>query len=155
MSGTYLYDAATTNLLAGMTLDADGTITGTAVQVNWPGPVRALLTIDDPAAADDATFQVTIQGCETSDFTTSDVRTFVVSPTYTEAAANTAVAQQPFEFDFVCDSQYVRAVVVMLDGTNGDYAGSTLVLAPPHYQQGWARGDSIGYVGQSSAAPLA
>jgi hypothetical protein len=155
MAGTYLHDAAAVNLLSGMTLDADGTINGTAAQVNWPGDVRAFLTIDDPAAADDATFQVSIQGCETSDFTTSDVRTLGSYPTIGEAAGNTAVLEQPFELALHVDSQYVRAVVVMLDGTNGDYAGSTLYLEPQHSHQVWARGDSIGNVDQPSSAPLA
>lgn len=156
MAGTYILDANAPNLLAGMTLDADGTIAGTAVQVDAPGSVQARLTIDDPDAANDATIQVTIQGCETENFTTSDVRTLYAFPTIGEAAGNTAVAEQPFESPaFDCDAKYIRAVAVMLDGTNGDYAGSTLYLVPPYYGKVWARGDSIGNTSQASAAPLA
>lgn len=153
MSGSQMFDALTPNLLSGMTLDADGTIEGTAVQVNAPGQVRFLLTL--PNTANDAEIQVQIQGCETSDFSTSDVRNFGGYPNVTDAAAQTAAAQLPFEYDTYIDSTYIRAHVIMLDGTNGDFVGATLYMVPEHYHRIWPRGDSIGNVDQGSAAPLA
>ena len=121
--GTLMTDALATNLLAGLDLDADDNYWGTALQVDYPGMVSAHLTLPDPNAADDATIEVQLIGCETSDFSTAPVIPIASFGLLGEAAHNTAVAagQSKYVLRTYIDHKYVAARAVVIDGTNGDW----------------------------------
>jgi hypothetical protein len=121
--GTYVRDALETDLLSGVDLATDGSDTGDAVEVTWPGHVQLLLETGTVSG----TNIVIVQGCETSDFATADVvrlgRIDVVATDDDKLLA----------FETNVDARYVRAVVTI--GTGGDMTGTTLKVVPPDYQR--------------------
>lgn len=123
MSGTFISEATETNLLASLDLDADDNYYGTALQVNAPGYVSFHLVLPDPAAADDATIEVQIIGCETSDFSTSPVVPIVAFPKIYEALHNTSIAagQTSYRLETYVGHTYIKARCEVIDGTNGDW----------------------------------
>lgn len=123
MPGTHVRDALETDLLDGVDLATDGSDTGDAVEILWPGDVQFILETGTVSG----TNNVVIQGCETSDFTTADV----VRLGRIDVVANDDDATLGFE-TFV-DARYVRAVVTI--GTSGDMTGSTLKVVPKHYKR--------------------
>jgi hypothetical protein len=141
MTGFNILDATETNLLAGVALDADGNDEGTALRVNAPGYVSFHLVLPDPAAADDATIQVQIEGCETSDFSTDPVVPIAAFPTILEAAHNTAVAagQTSYRLETYVGHTFIRSRSIVIDGTNGDWNvgdAATLYMRPATYRRG-------------------
>jgi hypothetical protein len=143
MSGTFILDATETNLLASLDLDADDNYYGTALKVNAPGLVQFDLTLPDPAAADDATIEVQIIGCETADFSTGPVVPIAAFPKIYEALHNTSVtAGQAYYALVTCvDFTYIKARCEVIDGTNGDWNVTelaTLYMRPWAYKRGQA-----------------
>lgn len=138
--GTYMTDDDEVNLLAGLDLDADDNYWGTAHQCDYPGPVSFTLTLPDPAAADDATIEVQIIGCETADFSTAPVIPIASFGLLGEAAHNVAVTagQASYVLRTFVDHKYVAARAVVIDGTNGDWNvgdAATLYMRPFVYHQ--------------------
>lgn len=162
MTGTYFYDANNTEFLAGTDTDPDlaadaatAQVTG-AVEVGWPGYVRFLLTVVDPDASNDASLRVTMQGCETSDFSTSDVVIIGAFGLLDEASlvtdgATTTVGVQYELGPIYVDARFVRASVEVVDGTDGDFTGSTLYMVPATYDLGNGHMDSTSNPAQPSA----
>lgn len=121
MPGTYVRDALATDLLDGVDLETDGTDTGAAVEVGWPGHVQFVLETGTVNGAN----SVALEGCETSDFTTADV----VRLGRIDVVATDDNKRLAFETNVDC--RYVRAVVTI--GTGGDMKGSTLYVVPKDY----------------------
>lgn len=160
MAGTFVQDANATELLSSVTLSADALTfpgdTGDAVQVNAPLYVLFTLTVLDPDAANDATLQVGIQGCETSDFTTSDVVEIAWFGELDEASlvtdGATTTAGAVYQLGPICvDTKFIRAAAIVETGTAGDFTGSTLTWDAPYYQRGVHFNDSTSNDSQPSA----
>jgi hypothetical protein len=124
--GTYLADANADNLLAGSTLNAAGTTTGTIVQVNWPGDVKLVLTTSTVTGST-PTLNILIEGDETADFSGTTTRS------YGRFGAVAAESNATHEMNAYIDSKYVRATVIA-GGTSPVYTGSTLKMQPKFYQ---------------------
>jgi len=127
MSGVVIRDANEVDLLAGLALNSTGTKTGTAHEVAWPGPhlviVEALAITGTSPTCD-----ITIQGCETADFSTADVVEI--------GTINLVGTDDNGEFAIVAngDYQYIRAVAVV-GGTSPVFTGTTAKLVPLRYHQ--------------------
>ncbi len=158
MAGTHVHDAGATNLLTGLTLDTDTAtiLFGTAVQVNAPGYVTFRWSPTDPGTGTAATWRVGIQGCETSDFSTSDVVVIAWFGLTTEdlIEADIADGNIPYELGPIyVGSKFIRAASFLDDGTAGDFVGSTLYMEQAFYQTDVHFNDSIGNPSQPSAGP--
>jgi hypothetical protein len=162
MAGTFVHDAIATELLAGTGTDidlaADATTiqTAGAVQVNAPGMVQFRLTAADPGTGTAATLRVGVQGCETENFSTSDVVDIGWFGLLTEDGIETEAALTGGDAEFVLGpiyvgTKYIRAAAYVDDGTAGDFAGSTLYMEAPSYKLGVHFNDSIGNPSQPTA----
>lgn len=118
----YVNDATAPNLFTGATLNAAGTTTSSAVEVDWPG--MTLFELSTSAVSGSSpTLDVTIQGCETEDFATADV---VTLGSFGQVGDEDNVTYQ-FRTDVRC--KYIRASVTA-GGTTPVYTGSTLYAKP-------------------------
>ena len=141
MTGFNVLDATETNLLASLDLDADDNYYGTALKVNAPGYVSFHLTLPDPAAADDATIEVQIIGCETADFSTSPVVPIAAFPKIYEALHNTSITagQTTYRLETYVGFTYIKARCEVIDGTNGDWNvgdAALMYMRPATYRRG-------------------
>lgn len=113
MPGTLIRDALAVDLLADVDLADEGAAqNGTAQDIQWPGEVQFLLDITSVTGTS-PTLVVTIEGCETSDFSTDPVVTLG-----TITAGDEADGTQ-LGFEAYVNSRYVRAVA--------DVGGTTVV----------------------------
>jgi hypothetical protein len=161
MAGTFTRDALATELLTGTSTDidlaADATTiqTAGAVQVNSPGFVQFRLTATDPGTGTAATLRVGVQGCETSNFSTSDVVDIgwfgLLTEDGIEAEVTLSGAATYILGPIWVDHKYIRAAAYVDDGTAGDFVGSTLYMEAPHFQRGAQWPDSIGNPAQPTA----
>ena len=129
MPGTVVRDALETDLLADCTLDSATSSNGTALEILWPGYVQFVCetgTID--SGSSDETMTITIQGCETSDFSTDDV----VELGFIDLVDTDDDSE--FGITTYVDAKYVRAAVVT-GGTSPDFSGTTLKVVQPHYHR--------------------
>jgi len=124
----YVADATAPNLLTGADLATDGSDTGTAVEVDWPG--LTLFKLDTGTVA--GINKVVIQGCETEDFSTADVVTLF---TFDVVASDDDVV---YEGRTDVRAKYIRTSVTI--GTGGDMTASTLTATPLRYH--WQKLDS-------------
>lgn len=130
MPGTVVRDANETDLLNGLALNSTGTKTGTALEVLWPGRVQFVVETGTITGTT-PTMDVTLQGCETSDFTTDPVVELgTVNLVGTDDDSKFAVETH-------VDARYVRAVAV-IGGTSPVFTGTTVKVVPNHYHR--ARG---------------
>ena len=126
MPGTVVRDSLATDLLAAHTLTTAGASAsaGTALEILWPGEVQ--FALDIPAVTgSNPVMWIEIEGCESSDFSTTDVTT-IGEITVGDEADDTS-----FGLTTHVDSKYVRAVV-SVSGTTAVYTGSTLKAVLPH-----------------------
>lgn len=162
MAGTFVKDANATELLVGTGTDpdlaSDSTAVqfGGAVQVNAPMYALFVANVVDPNASNDATLDIGIQGCETDDFSTSDVVEIAWFSTLEEAKLVTDGATTTVGVDYelgpICvKTKFIRVAVKVDDGTAGDFTGSTLKFHAPFFQLGVHFNDSIGNASQPSA----
>lgn len=133
MPGTYAHDSNASNLLTGATLNAAGSSNGTAVEVVKPGRVRAHLKLSTVSSTgNSATIQVELEGCESSDFSTTDV--FSLSSTRVIAGTDALLSNLNWYEDLRCDYEYIRAVVT-IGGTAPVFTGATLTLEQPDFRR--------------------
>jgi hypothetical protein len=156
MSGSFVHDANAVNLLTGITLDGDvATILfGDEVQVNAPGLVQFRWTPTDPGTGSAATWRVGIQGCETADFSTSDVVDIGWFGLVTEDGIEAHIAAGMTDFvlgPIYVGTKYIRVASFLDDGTAGDFTGSTLYMEAPQYKLGVHFNDSISNPSQPTA----
>jgi hypothetical protein len=157
MAGSFVHDANATNLLAALDLATDTAtiLTGTALQVNAPGMVQFRWTVTDPGNGTAATWRVGIQGCETSNFTTSDVVDIGWFGLLTEDGIETEISLSGSAVyqlgPIYVGTKYIRVASLLDDGTAGDFAGSTLYMEAPSYKLGVHFNDSIGNPSQPTA----
>jgi hypothetical protein len=124
MPGTVVRDALATDLLADVDLADEGVAqNGTAEEVLWPRDVQFVLEIATVTGTT-PTLVVTVQGCETSDFSTDPVVT-LGTITAGDEADGTVLG-----FSTYVDSKYVRAVADV-GGTTVVY-DATLTVVPKH-----------------------
>lgn len=157
MAGTFVHDANLTTLTAGLDLATDTAtiLFGTAQQVNAPGMVLFRWSVTDPGNGTAATWRIGIQGCETSDFSTSDVVELgwfgLVTEDLVEADI-TAYGEAVYELGPIyVGTKYIRAASLLDDGTAGDFVGSTLFMEAPNYKLGVHFNDSTSNASQPSA----
>jgi hypothetical protein len=161
MAGTFVHDANGVEFLAGTGTDIDlagdtATILFSgAVEVNAPGYVQFRWNVTDPGTGTAATWRVGIQGCETENFSTSDVVDIGWFGLVTEDGVETEIALSGTA-EFILgpiwvDAKYLRVASFLDDGTAGDFAGSTLYMEPPFYKRGVHFNDSIGNPSQPTA----
>lgn len=113
MPGTVVRDANAVDLLADVDLADEGAAqNGTAWEALWPGYVQFVLEIASVTGTT-PTLDLTIQGCETSDFSTDPV-VFIGTFSVGDEADNTSFGQTMY-----VNSKYVRAVA--------DVGGTTVV----------------------------
>lgn len=125
MPGTVVRDTLAPDLLSGKTLTtAGGAFNGTAWEALWPGEVQFTLYVPT-ATGTTPTMTVTIEGCETSDFSTDDVVAYGTFSVVDPADASN------FGLTTYVDSKYVRASGIVT-GTSGVMTGSTLTPVLPH-----------------------
>jgi hypothetical protein len=156
MAGSFVHDANATNLLAALDLATDTAtiLTGTALQVNAPGMVQFRWTVTDPGNGTAATWRVGIQGCETSNFSTSDVVDIAWFGLLTEDLIEAHIAAGMTDFvlgPIWVATKYIRVASLLDDGTAGDFAGSTLYMEAPFYELGVHFNDSISNPSQPTA----
>lgn len=121
MPGTVVRDSLAPNLLSGVTTTtAGGAANGPVWDASWPGEVQFNLTVAS-ATGTVPTGTFTIQGCETSDFTTADVVSYGSIVAVDPADAST------FGLSTHIDSRYVR-IASVVTGTTGIFV--TAVLTP-------------------------
>ena len=122
--GTYMTDYEEVDFLTGADLATDGTDTGDVVSnIPWARDVTFVLTTGTVAGAN----TVTIEGCETSDFSTADVVTY---GTFNLVAGDDDDTK---EMTTYINSRYLRAKVVI--GTSGDLSATTLFARPKHWMR--------------------
>lgn len=125
MPGTVVRDTLAPDLLSGKTLTtAGGAFNGTAWEALWPGEVQFTLYVPT-ATGTTPTITVTIEGCETSDFSTDNVVAYGTFSVVDPADASN------FGLTTYVDSKYVRASGIVT-GTSGVMTGSTLTPVLPH-----------------------
>lgn len=125
MPGTVVRDAIEVDLLDGLTLTGTGTVTGTAWEASsWAGDVQ-FLAETGTVTGTTPTMEVTIEGCETSDFSTDPVVQYGVISLADDDNASLG-------FTTFVNSKYVRAVAVK-GGTSPVYTGTTVKVVQPHY----------------------
>ena len=125
MPGTVVRDALEVDLLADVDLADEGAAqNGTALELGWTGWTQFLLEIASVTGSTPV-LTITVQGCETSDFSTADVVTLTTITAGDEADGTILAA------DAYVNSKYVRAVADV-DGTTVVYT-ATLSAVPPHY----------------------
>ena len=125
MPGTVVRDSLAPNLLAGVTTTtAGGAANGPVWEASWPGEVQYNLTVAS-ATGTTPTITLTIQGCETADFTTADVVSLgdIVAVDPADASV--------FGLTTHTDARYVRAVSVVT-GTTGVFVGAVLTPVLPN-----------------------
>lgn len=127
MPGTVVRDALETNLLAANTLDSAASSNGTALEIGWTGFTQFVVetgTID--SGTGDEVLSIEIQGCESSDFSTTDVVSY--------GTMNLVDTDDDSVFGMVAfvNQKYVRAVTVA-GGTTPDFSGTTCKAVQPHY----------------------
>lgn len=126
MPGTVVRDALETDLLDGLTLTGTGTVTGTAFEALWPEEVT-FLAETGTVTGTSPTMEIVIQGCESEDFSSSDVvelgRIQLGDDDDAERGFTTRV-----------DAKYVRAVATK-GGTSPVYTGTTVTVVQPHYHR--------------------
>jgi hypothetical protein len=127
MPGTIVRDALEVDLLADVDLEDEGAAQdGTALEILWPQDVQFLLEIASVTGSS-PTLDITVQGCETSDFSTADV---VTLGTITAGDEDDGT---DLGFTTYVDAKYVRAVADV-GGTTVVYT-ATLKVVQPHYQR--------------------
>jgi hypothetical protein len=156
MAGSFTHDANAYNLLTGIVLDGDTAtiLFGTPTQVNAPGYVQFRWTPTDPGTGTAATWRVGIQGCETLNFTTSDVVDIGWFGLVTEDGIEAEVALGGASFvlgPIWCGSKFIRVASFLDDGTAGDFVGSTLYMEAPFYKYDVQWADSINNPSQPTA----
>lgn len=125
MPGTVVRDALEVDLLADVDLEDEGAAqNGTAHELGWTGHTQFVLEITSVTGST-PTLDITIQGCETSDFSTADVVTLTSINAGDEADGTVLAA------DCFVNSRYVRAVADV-GGTTVVYT-ATLKAVGPHY----------------------
>ena len=125
MPGTVVRDSLAPNLLAGVTTTtAGGAANGPVWEALWPGQVQFALNVAT-ATGTTPTGTFTIQGCETSDFSTDDVVSYGTIVAVDPADAST------FGLTTHIDSKYVR-VASVVTGTTGIFTTTTLTPVLPH-----------------------
>jgi hypothetical protein len=160
MAGTFTHDALATNLLGIATAidlagDTATILSAGALQVNAPGYVQFRWTVTDPGNGSAATWRVGIQGCETSNFSTSDVVDIGWFGLLTEDGIEAEITLSG-EAVYILgpiyvDTKYIRVSSFLDDGTAGDFVGSTLYMEPPFFKRGVHFNDSIGNPSQPTA----
>ena len=127
MPGTVVRDALEVDLLDGLTLTGTGTVTGSAWEASsWAGDVQ-FVAETGTVTGTNPTMEVTIQGCETSDFSTDPVVEYGTISIENDDDAELG-------FTTYVDSKYVRAVAVK-GGTSPVYTGTTVKVVQPHYHR--------------------
>lgn len=127
MPGTVVRDALETDLLSGLTLTGTGTVTGSAVELGWTGQTT-FVAETGTVTGTTPTMVIEVQGCESNDFSSSDVVTLG-----TISLADDDDAE--LGFSTYVDARYVRAVAVKA-GTNPVYTGTTVkAVAGAHYHR--------------------
>lgn len=123
MPGSVVRDALATDLLSGLTLTGTGTVTGTAMEIGWPGKVQFVATTGTVTGTT-PTLSIDIQGCETSDFSTDPVVTLGTISFGDEDDTDHAIVVD-------VDAKYVRAVATK-GGTSPVYTGTTVYPVPAY-----------------------
>ena len=124
MPGSLVRDAIAVDLLAAVDLEDEGAAqNGTAMPILWPKEVQFLLDITSVTGTS-PTLVIDIEGCESSDFSTTDVVT-LGTITAGDEADGTQLAVQTY-----VNSKYVRAVADV-GGTTVVYT-ATLKAVPYH-----------------------
>ena len=128
MPGTVVRDSLAPNLLNGVTTTtAAGAANGTAWEASWPGEVQFNLTVAS-ATGTVPTITLTIQGCETLDFSTADV------VSYGSIVAVDPADASVFGLTTHIDSRYVR-VASVVTGTTGIFVTAVLTPVLPRDRQ--------------------
>lgn len=123
MPGSLVHDANSANLLAGSTLNAAGTTTGTITQVDRPGDVSIVL-VTSTVTGTTPTIALTVSSSDDVTFAAG-----VVGHGTFGIATGAAAAQSNVEKKLMVyiHKRYVR-VSVTLGGTSPVYTGSTLKI---------------------------
>lgn len=125
MAGTYAHDAALTALINGTTT---ATTTGSAVQVEKPGPCAFRLTAG-AVTGTSPTLDVEIQGSNDSAFGSG-----VVSYGHFDNLAGTAASVSEKILNASVYKRYVRAVAT-ITGTTPSYASLKVTVEEPDYHR--------------------
>lgn len=125
--GPYVTDSTRPNLLGGAALSSvGGTSTGTAVEAQWWHDVTFELAVGTVAGTS-PTLAVTIEGCESENFSSSSVISIAAFPG-DQASTNGDV----YHLRTHVPSKFVRAVVGV-SGTNADFSNAELTPNLYHY----------------------
>ncbi|HKZ20290.1 MAG TPA: hypothetical protein VJQ57_09285 [Acidimicrobiia bacterium] len=123
MPGTLVRDSNATNLLTGSTLNAAGTTTSTAVQIDKPGEIQFVLTTGTVTGTS-PTGDFEVKGADDSGMSTNVVSYGRFSQRDTTDGVTKYLRAR-------VDSKYVQ-VTVILGGTNPVFTGSTLYARMPN-----------------------
>lgn len=135
MAGPFVRDTNAPSLTAGVTLNAAGTTTGTAVEVNKPGEVVVeVATGTVGSTGNTATMTVVLEASDDSTFATGKVK---VGAFAAISGTDASQSNKRYRLKTEIRHRYVRPIVT-LGGTAPVYTGTTIKVNTDHYRENLA-----------------